>query len=388
MSEIIGRIVSYRIFKKCSIAIIKKADSSTIQAIIPKELEYIYQNPTETIYTFLGPIVKTVTQVKSTTIKDQEIQVQEAIIYSKSNELPFLVKDVPDHVDIDLCKKYPYLAHRSSYYQNIMKTKSNMLRYVREYLWSRDFTEFQTPKLIKGASESGSDVFKLKYFDQDASLAQSPQLYKQMVINSDYNKMFEIGPVFRAENSNTNRHLTEFTGLDIEMVITDISQVYREAWNMLYYVFAKLGYAIPFHPIVINYQEAATLLKDFNVTQDISTENEKELGRLVKEIYNTDIFILYGYPTKVRPFYTKNDGEFSRSFDIIFKGVEICSGAERETVMKCVEGLEDYLESFKYGSYRHGGCGFGVERLLACYMDLPSVHLASFCPRTPSILTP
>ena len=237
--------------------------------------------------------------------------------------------------------------------QAIFRLQSGVCQIYREFMLSRDFVEIHSPKLIGGASEGGSNVFTFKYFEQDACLAQSPQLYKQMALCGDLQRVFEIGPVFRAENSNTNRHLCEFTGLDMEMEFKNhYFEVLDLIGELMVFMFKNIKerYAreigvindqYPFEDFVcmdpclkINFQEGVAMLAAAGIQQDVhddlSTETEKALGRLVKEKYGTDFYMLYGYPVAARPFYTMldpHDPRFTNSYDFFMRGEEITSGA-------------------------------------------------------------
>ena len=239
--------------------------------------------------------------------------------------------------------------------QAIFKLQAGVAHLFREYLDSKNFIEIHSPKLIGGASEGGSNVFKFKYFNQDACLAQSPQLYKQMCIIADFKRVYEIGPVFRAENSFTSRHLCEFTGLDIEMEIKDhYFEVLDILGELFYYIFngLKERYSkelevindqYPFEPLILTpnvlklpWTEGIKMLTDNGFKQDINedldTENEKALGKLVRDKYKTDFYILYGYPKSARPFYTMpdpDDDNFTLSYDAFIRGEEVLSGAQR-----------------------------------------------------------
>jgi aspartyl-tRNA synthetase len=214
--------------------------------------------------------------------------------------------------------------------QAIMRLQSGVCQIYREFMYANGFVEIHSPKLIGGASEGGANVFKLKYFNQDACLAQSPQLYKQMALCGDLQRVFEIGPVFRAEDSNTNRHLCEFTGLDMEMEFKNhYFEVLDVLGDMLCFLFKNIKerYArelsvindqYPFEefkcvePVVkLHFKEGVALLKENGIDQDpledLDTANEKALGRLVREKYDTDFYMLYGYPANARPFYTMLD---------------------------------------------------------------------------------
>ncbi len=291
---------------------------------------------------------------------------------------------------------------------------------------NRKFTEIHSPKLLGTSSESGASVFPVNYFEKTAYLAQSPQLYKQMMINADHQGVFEIGPVFRAENAQTNSHLCEFTGLDLEMALTPpyvYREIINELWGCLIYMFnyvetnnkKELEYfntchkydklIVPNDPVIISFLDGVKLLTDAGYVQandqDISTENERLLGGIMKEKYGSDLFVLEKYPSCVRPFYTMADDadkKYSKSYDFIMRGREICSGAQRvhnynELLNKikevsAIEPFEDYLDSFKYGSKPHGGGGFGLERIVMLYFDLKNVRYTSLFPRDPHRLTP
>ena len=309
--------------------------------------------------------------------------------------------------------------------QAIFKLQSGVAHLFREYLDSQNFIEIHTPKLIGGASEGGSNVFKFKYFNQDACLAQSPQLYKQMCIISDFKRVYEIGPVFRAENSFTSRHLCEFTGLDIEMEIKEhFFEVLDVLGELFYFIFKGLNerYAkeleivnnqYPFEPLVLTpevlklpWSEGIKLLTENGFKQDINedldTENEKALGKLVKDKYKTDFYILYGYPKSARPFYTMpdpKDDNFTNSFDAFIRGEEVLSGAQRihdyDLLLQKVkekeinpETLSDYLNAFKLGAPAHGGAGIGLERVVKLFVGLGNIKKCVLFPRDPKRLKP
>ena len=309
--------------------------------------------------------------------------------------------------------------------QAIFKLQSGVAHLFREYLDSKNFIEIHSPKLIGGASEGGSNVFKFKYFNQDACLAQSPQLYKQMCIISDFKRVYEIGPVFRAENSFTSRHLCEFTGLDIEMEIKEhFFEVLDILGELFYFIFNGLNqrYAkeleivnnqYPFEPLILTpevlklpWVEGIKLLTENGYKQDINedldTDNEKALGKLVHEKYKTDFYILYGYPKSARPFYTMpdpKDDNFTNSFDAFIRGEEVLSGAQRihdyDLLLQKIkekeinpETLSDYLNAFKLGAPAHGGAGIGLERVVKLFIGLGNIKKCVLFPRDPKRLRP
>ena len=307
----------------------------------------------------------------------------------------------------------------------IFKLQSGVCQIYREFFLAKDFIEIHSPKLGAGGAEGGCEVFKLKYFEQDACLAQSPQLYKQMALCADLKRVIEIGPVFRAENSNTNRHLCEFTGLDMEMEFKDhYFETLDLLGEMMVYLCKNLKERhakeleviceqYPFEefkikePIVkLSFKEGVALLKKKGFKQedlaDLSTENEKALGAIMKEMHDTDFYILYGFPTAARAFYSMpdpKDPNYSNSYDLFMRGEEITSGAQRihdtELLIKqaktkgiAIETIKDYVEAFKYGVPNHAGAGFGLERIVKFFCNLHNIRKASLFPRDPVRLTP
>jgi len=309
--------------------------------------------------------------------------------------------------------------------QAIFRIQSAVCQLFREHLLANEFTEIHSPKLIAGASEGGSEVFKLSYFENLACLAQSPQLHKQMGICSDLERVFEIGPVFRAEKSFTHRHLCEFVGLDIEMAFNEHYHEVLDVFDGLFVSIFKgleqrfskeleaVGQQYPFKPLEylvpslrLQFPQAVAMLKEHGVQMgdydDLSTETERVLGKLVKEKYKTDFFILDKFPKAVRPFYTMPDPanpEYSNSYDFFLRGEEIMSGAQRvhDPVLLQeratekgipIESIQTYVDSFKYGVLPHAGGGIGLERVVMLYLGLSNIRMTSMFPRDPRRLTP
>ena len=309
--------------------------------------------------------------------------------------------------------------------QAIMRVQSGVCMLYREFLYQNGFIEIHTPKLISGTSEGGANVFKLKYFDREACLAQSPQLYKQMCVMADFDRVFEVGPVFRAENSFTHRHMCEFTGLDIEMAI---KESYYEIFDLIGELFAYIFEGLetkfsreleainaqyPFDPfkyrrpvVKLTFQEGIDLLKengvDYPQFEDLDTVTERKLGELVKKKYDTDFYILHRYPIGARPFYTmpcKDDPRYTNSYDFFMRGEEITSGAQRihdsalleKRAKECgivVDTIKDYIDAFKYGAHPHGGVGIGLERVVMLYCALGNIRKSALFPRDPRRITP
>jgi aspartyl-tRNA synthetase len=277
-------------------------------------------------------------------VQDAELQVHEIWVESASSErLPFSLEDAsrPEEdfnqadnqyvrVALDTRLNHRVMDLRTVTNQAIFRIQSGVCQLFREHLYSKGFMEIHSPKLISAASEGGANVFEVTYFKSKAYLAQSPQLYKQMMICADFERVFEIGPVFRAENSCTHRHMTEFTGLDLEM---SISEHYSEVLDLFDELFVSIFKGIesrfekelsiinrqyPFEKfqylpksLRLTFAEAVKMLREAGVEiaddEDLNTEKERFLGKLVKEKYHTDFFMLDKFPLVVRPFYTMPD---------------------------------------------------------------------------------
>ena len=307
----------------------------------------------------------------------------------------------------------------------IFKIQANVCASFRNFFTSQDFLEIHTPKMVASASEGGASVFALKsYFNkQSAYLAQSPQFYKQMALMSDFKKVFEIGSVFRAENSFTHRHLTEFTGLDFEMpiqhtymeIVNTVDSLFNEIFSNLTNNCQKemimVSKQYPFEPIrwsypclKLDFTKAIRLLQEHgcNASGDLTTSEEKLLGKIVGDKYHTDFYIVVKFPTHARPFYTmpcKDDPNYTNSYDVYLRGEEIMSGSQRiHNVDELIESaqknsvdlnaISSYIDAFRYGSFSHGGGGIGLERVVMLFLGLGNVRQTSMFPRDPNRLTP
>jgi len=394
----------------------------------------------ESLVDIKGKVVKAQCPITSCSMSNVEIVVSEIYcITSAPERLAFYLKDAnqpetddapEDAIKVELPTRLDnrILDLRTEASRAIFQIKSEVSQLFREYLRSVGFMEIHTPKLLGGSSEGGANVFKLKYFERDACLAQSPQLYKQMCIQGDFDRVFEVAPVFRAENSNTHRHLCEFTGLDMEMAIRDN---YSEALDVMgetfNYIFKGLNERMskqqelvnkhfgvePFKwsekPLKITYEEGMKMLREAgsNIPEDITeydmgTEEEKKLGKLVKDKYDTDFFMLIDFPLSVRPFYTMphpTKPGFSNSYDFMMRGEEIVSGAQRihepellleRAVLKGLDPatIQDYLEAFKIAAIPHAGMGVGLDRVTMLFLGIGNIRRAVLFPRDPKRLAP
>lgn len=317
-----------------------------------------------------------------------------------------------DHRWIDL---------RTERNQLIFQFQSFLVNAMREYLLGHDFTEIHTPKLIATASESGAEVFEVKYFDRKAYLAQSPQFYKQMAMAGGLERIFEIAPCFRSEKSHTKKHATEFTSFDVEFCyINSFQDVMNLEAEMLAYGLAKTKEkygekvkevfgveinvpSLPFPQMKLRdiYDE----LKErygFEVPEsektDLTTEAERLCERLAKDKFNHEFLFVTDYPPEKRAFYHMRDNGILQGYDLIWKGIEITSGAQREhryeEIKKNAEekGLGQdvsfYLQFFRNGIPPHGGFAIGVDRLTMLLLNLPSLKETQFLFRGPDRLDP
>ena len=284
----------------------------------------------------------------------------------------------------------------------------------RSVLTARNFTEIQTPKIVASATESGANVYKLGYFGRDAYLAQSPQFYKQIMVGV-FERVFEVGPVFRAEPHDTTRHLNEYVSLDAEFgfienhftvmallrnVLAGILATFTENYSA---ELALLNVQMPEVPATIphiHFSDAQELIFTLHKTDvrgepDLSPQDERWLGEWAKQEFNSDFLFVTGYPTSKRPFYTYPDPErpaFTNSFDLLFRGTELVTGGQRlhryedyiaalEKARLPLEPFASYLEAFKYGMPPHGGFAIGMERLLMQLTGVPNIKLATTFPR-------
>jgi len=352
------------------------------------------------------------TLVEATQSKTQgiEMQVDSVEIFSKAWPRP-----ITEESGIEARFAHRVVDLKLPKWQLMMKIRSAFEMGCREYALENGCTELHTPKLMASASESGSQVFKVQYFDKFAYLAQSPQFYKQMGVASGLDGVFEIGPVFRAEESHSSRHMTEFTGLDVEFawafttqdVMTFELQMLRRAFEKLRPFAAQakelFGVELPEHPECrfMTLAEAKEIVKERGIILPASVDLSDEAERVLYEITGIDLIFVTDYPIGKRPFYHMWDKEkgITHSFDLIFKGIEITTGALREhrldiltaqAIEKGVDpkSIDHYLDNFRYGCAPHGGFGLGVERVIAKLLGLSSVKEAAFVPRDPDRLVP
>ena len=328
---------------------------------------------------------------------------------------------IKDDSEIDSRMDYRWIDLRREGNQLMLQMQTVLTGAMREFLLDRHFVEIHTPKLIAAASESGSEVFEVKYFDTKAYLAQSPQFYKQMAMAAGLDRIFETGPVFRAEKSYTNKHATEFTGFDLEFsYVYSVEEVMHMEEELLTYAFGKVATAcgedikrlfgkevivptMPFPRIKLKdlYNELETRY-GYTVSDDakgdLTTDAEHLCAKFAMEKYGSEFLFVTDYDAKERAFYHMRDEHgVPMGYDLIWRGCEITTGAVREhryEVLKkqadekgLAKDVEFYLQFFRYGCPPHGGFGLGVDRLTMLFLGL-SIKEAEFLFRGPNRLTP
>lgn len=375
---------------------------------------------TESALTLTGKVVEN----EVVRLGGLEVQLESVTVESNAETpLPFEItaETLPE---LDYRLDWRYLDLRRERNRLIFQVQTTMENAMRAYWLENGFMEMHSPKIMGAPSESGAELFSLKYFETTAYLSQSPQFYKQMAMAAGFERIFEIGPVFRADPSFTSRHMTEFTGVDFEMSwIESHEDVMTFAENWLAYVYAEVkarhGDAIkevfgvelevpqvPFPRLTMS--EAYQILKDQGYKLpperkgDLDPGAERALGAYIKERFGNDFVFVKDWPIAVRPFYHmrfEDRPELTKSFDLLGRGLEITTGAQREHRFEVLKNqamekgltlppIQNYLNFFRYGCPPHGGLGLGLSRLLMVMLDLPNIREAVYLFRGPNRLEP
>lgn len=424
-----GFVENFRDGKSMAFIVLKditgKVQITIEKANHPEWNELLAQITPDSVLTVTGiPMLSEYVKLNGIEVTPTSIKIE-----SKAEGLPIIREEIPatkkkaavERSSIDSRLDYRWIDMRTEKNQLIFKAQTVLTNAMREFLLQKNFLEIHTPKLIAAASESGSDVFEVKYFDRKAYLAQSPQFYKQMAMASGLERIFEVGPVFRAEKSYTSKHTTEFTGFDLEFSYIDsFRDVMKMEEELLTYALQKVKDALddeikevfglevvvpttPF-PVITLAELYEKLAEEFGYQVpesekgDLTTEAERLSYEWVKKHYQHEFLFITDYSAEKRAFYhMRDEAGTPQGYDLIWRGVEITTGAQREhryeVLKKQAEekGLEEdvqfYLEFFKYGCPPHGGFGLGIDRLT---MLLAGVHIneAMFLFRSPKRLTP
>ena len=414
--EIQGWIENLRDKKSMQFIVIRDL-SGKVQVTVVKE-----EKP-EIAEIFSHATLESTVKISGTAVANEYVKLGGIEIIPEKVELTSHAEPFPigPESSIDQRLDHRWIDIRNPKNQLIFQFQSYLVNAMREYLIKKDFIEIHTPKFIGTASESGAEVFEVKYFDRKAYLAQSPQFYKQMAIAGGLERVYEIAPCFRAEKSHTKKHATEFTSFDVEFsYINSFQDVMNLESEMLAYGLEKTKEkfgdrvkevfgveinvpALPFPQMKLRdiYDE----LKErygFEVPEeektDLTTEAERLCERLAKDKFGHEFLLVTDYPPQKRAFYHMRKDGILQGYDLIWKGIEITSGAQREhryeeLKKNCEEkglgkDVEFYLEFFKNGIPPHGGFAIGVDRLTMLLLNLPSVKEAQFVFRGPDRLTP
>lgn len=392
----------------------------TIQITMPKKkldpvlFDSITRLPRESVIAITGEVKES-----NQTALGLEVIPSGLEIYGEAaTPLPMGVVDKVN-VEMDTRLNNRFMDLRKPDVKAIFELRSMMVDLISEAVRSHGFVSVNTPKIVASGAEGGATLFSVDYFGKPAYLAQSPQLYKQMLMSTGLDRIFELGPAFRAEHSNTNRHVTEFTSFDGEMAWIDreedvmgmIEKIIDHVLRGLKERGAKqLGIlgkeiSVPELPYpILTYSDCLRTVREAGLDladgEDLGTEGERIIGDVMAG-KGFDLYFISEYPEEAKPFYImeKDGTEFSFSFDLDYKGQEISSGGQREhrydaLVERMVKkGLDPedfgfYLDAFKYGMPPHGGWGIGIDRLLVKMLDLPNIREAILFPRDLSRLSP
>ena len=348
-----------------------------------------------------------------------EIMVEELeVLAEAAPNLPFPVNHYPDSPGIESILDNRMVSLRNPRILSIFKLQAGCVKAFGDFYRSRGFTEIKSSKIIGGGSEGGTNLFTLDYFGRKACLAQSPQLYKQTMVASGMERVFEIGHAYRAEKHDTPRHINEYVSLDVEMGFIDsempLIEIERDFFTYLFEFLrqenaddlAAWGADLPLPDVcsgipVISHDEAKALVKRQGGGRmvDINPEAERVLCDWALGEYGIAMVFVNAFPRRKRPFYTYPVGQKTMSFDLLFRGLEITTGGRRineyEMLRESLQtfgvdetGLGDYMEVFRYGCPPHGGFAIGLERLTQKILGLDNVKLATLFPRDRNRLSP
>ncbi len=366
-------------------------------------------------------IIGTLFQNEKVKLNKMEIIPSDIVVTSKClEELPLNYKDSKSAL-LDTRLNYRFLDLRSEKNALMFKVQTCMINAMREFVVKNNFIEIHTPKIISAASESGAEVFEVKYFDRKAYLAQSPQFYKQMAMCSGFEKVFEIAPAFRAEKSNSYRHATDFTSFDIEMSYVDsleelldfeedlfiaglsaVKEKYgtqiKELFNVNIIVPTKPFPRIRLEDLYTELEKKYGFKMNYEDVGDMNAESEKLASKYVMEKYGHEFVFITDFSAKKRAFYHKRTNGIPQGADLIWKGCETTTLALREHNYEVLckqaeekglgEDVKFYLEFFKYGCPPHGGFALGVDRITMLLLETGSLKETMFIFRGPGRIEP
>ena len=384
------------------------------------EIEKLRGMQIGTVMSLTGTIVADERAPGGAELHDVTVEIEVPVRDEPPIEVDKPINHKPEN--LDTLFEYRVLNIRNIQEQKIFKIRAALTKYIREYLESQEFVEIDTPKLLAEATEGGAEVFKLDYFGKTATLAQSPQFYKQIMVGA-FERVYEIGHSYRAEPSATTRHLTELTMLDIEMgFVESHDEVLDMVGNMTQYTLKKIyedkaddlkslnapelklpeGGKIPRFTIAEIHEMYTKATKtDTTAEKDLIPDEERWIADYARKQLGSDLVYATDFPREAGKFYHKFKGETVAWADLLFRGLEIATCPLREnnydkmiTQMTAAgldvthDGFKYYLQAFKYGLPQHGGCGFGIDRLVQKTIGLANVKEATLFPRDINRLTP
>ena len=391
----------------------------TIQAVTENEADLapLAGLSLESVIALSGVVVKTAQAPGGLELHQPHIEVLTPI--SEIPPIPLNKRQIKSGLPTLL--DHAVIGNRHPSRQAIFRLAAGTMSAFRQTLMALHFTEVQTPKIVASATEGGANVFELNYFGRPAYLAQSPQFYKQIMVGV-FERVFEVGPVFRAEPHDTTRHINEYVSLDVEFGFIEnhfsvmsllrevIAGIMAELNAICLTELSLLGANVPEVPPEIphlHFAQAKTLLAgvhgdDETTEGDLSPQEERWLGDWARREHHSAFLFVTGYPMAKRPFYTHpepGNPQYSNSFDLLFRGTELVTGGQRlhlyQDYLAALEkanlprqSFETYLEAFRYGMPPHGGFAIGLERLLMQLLALPNLRLATLFPRDQKRLTP
>lgn len=391
-----GRIFNIRNLGSISFLIIRDY-SGVVQVVASKDTEV---NSGDIV--LVEGIVKKDERAKG----GYEMKAEKIEIITKNKEtLPFDLEKDDINLNLNTLLDYRVLSLRHPKVQSIFRLYDLLLKSYDEAMREEGFVEIKTPKILGSASEGGANFFQVDYFDKKAVLAQSPQFYKQIMVGV-FDRVFEIGPVFRAEPHFTTRHVNEYISLDAEMgYIDNFYDVAKTLNRVIKKMFSQMGIEdVPEEIPYVKLSEIRKIIKekynyDIPEETDIDPRGEELAGQYAKEEFNSDFIFLTHYPIDYRPFYTMSKGEEAMGFDLLYKGLEIATGGQRineydeliESMKKKnvgINGMEFYINAFKYAIPPHGGWGMGSERIIKQILGLDNIKEAVLFPRDVKRITP
>jgi nondiscriminating aspartyl-tRNA synthetase len=391
-----GRIFNIRNLGSISFLIIRDY-SGVVQVVASKDTEV---NSGDIV--LVEGIVKKDERAKG----GYEMKAEKIEIITKNKEtLPFDLEKDDINLNLNTLLDYRVLSLRHPKVQSIFRLYDLLLKSYDEAMREEGFVEIKTPKILGSASEGGANFFQVDYFDKKAVLAQSPQFYKQIMVGV-FDRVFEIGPVFRAEPHFTTRHVNEYISLDAEMgYIDNFYDVAKTLNRVIKKMFSQMGIEdVPEEIPYVKLSEIRKIIKekynyDIPEETDIDPRGEELAGQYAKEEFNSDFIFLTHYPIDYRPFYTMSEGNEAMGFDLLYKGLEIATGGQRineydeliESMKKKnvgINGMEFYVNAFKYAIPPHGGWGMGSERIIKQILGLDNIKEAVLFPRDVKRITP